>query len=208
MLITSAKRGCSFSGSLAFLALAGGLLWGNLGGLTVGALTLGRVFTTGLCAALALFVVGNFRLAWVRRGGRLAVRTLFGSETVNPETCALGISVAYGTRGGAIYTVYAADGLTRVELADFWTRGGAERGLRRLRRCFCSDEDSSRRARARARVAAEQQQWEGSVALAQQQVQAYYASGKHRRVGYWLLGGVLAYLLVMLLMAWFTGTPR
>jgi xanthosine utilization system XapX-like protein len=202
VLITWPSRRRSFSGSLAFLALAAGLLAGSIVGTT--AVTVGTVVRVALCGLIALVVLAGYRYVSVRSDGRLVARTVFGSATANSKRCALGIAAHYGARSVS-YTIYATDGVARVELADCWTRSGADRALARLNRCFCSDADSPSRARAEVLVRREQGGWESSAAIAKQQVEAYYASGRHRRVVYWVLIGLVVYVLLVLLFVWLRG---
>jgi len=133
------------------------------------------------------------------------MRSLFGHDSVDSRSCALGVSVQAGSKGST-YTVYATDGTARAELAECWSQKGAARALRRLEACFAIDRSDPRRGAVQTRVDAERQRTEATYAAARAQVDAYYQSGASRRVWYWMLGGLLIYLVVIWLYTWLTGS--
>jgi hypothetical protein len=207
MFITVPKWRCACSGPLIFLAFAVAMISVSLREAFVGGLTLRSAVFLVVSCAIGGVVLAGFRFARLRRNGRLIVRTAFGSEGVSGESCAFGISVAHGARGQPTFTVYATDRAARVNVADFWTKRGAERARVRLERCFVADPASSDRRFAQGRVEQEQGRWESDYAAAQAKVNEYYASATHKRLGYLMVGGLLVYILVMLLISWITGKP-
>jgi hypothetical protein len=205
VLLTSRRRRISFSGSLLFLGFASGTFFAAVHALAQKALTIGGVVVALLSGGLFLFVLSEFRFAWMNARGRIFVRTLFGKDAVDSKVCAFGIS-AYAGSKGTTYTVYATDGTSRAEFAQYLTKGGAQRGRRRLEACFGVESHEPERRVAKARVDAERERFEANAAAAKSQVDAYYASGAFHRVGYWAVGFVVLYLLAVSLFVWLTGS--
>jgi hypothetical protein len=166
---------------------------------------IGGVVAALVCAGLFLFILNRFRFAWMNPRGRIFVRTLFGRDAVDSTVCAFGISAEVGSKG-TTYIVYATDGTSRAEFAEYETKGGAQRGLRRLEACFGVQSHEPERRIAKARVDGERERFEANAAAAKGHVEAYCASGAFRRWGYWAVGFVVLYLLGVCLFVWLTGS--
>jgi hypothetical protein len=205
VLLTSRRRRISFSGSLIFLGFASGTSFASAYALVQKPLTIGGVVGALLSAGLFLFSLNGFRFASMNARGRIFVRTPFGRDAVDSKVCAFGISAHVGSKG-TTYTVYATDGTSRAEFAEYLTKGGAQRARRRLETCFGVESHEPERRIAKARVDGERERFEANAAAAKSHVDAYYSSGVFRRLGYWAVGFVVLYLLGVCLFVWLTGS--
>ncbi len=152
---------------------------------------------TGLGALVSLLLfglaVGDIR--WIRaRDGRLDCRMPFGRKSVDLSRCAFGVEVRYGHRSGPTYVVYATDGEARMDISDHFGVRGADRVAGRMKAFL---DESSRREPAQMRVDRERAAWEAAQASARAQVEAYYRSKGWRRMGWFILAGLVLYLAAM-----------
>lgn len=206
VLITAPGRRFSFSGSLLLQGLSFALFAAPLHALVTQGSNPGAWFGTLLGAGLSSLMLNQYRWASLGRNGRIVGRTLFGRDAVDSRTCALGIAITTGSKGGSTYTIYATDGTSRIEFAECWTRRGAESALRRLEACFGVDHRDAARRSACTRIDSERQRLEASVSSAQRHVDAYYQSGAFRRAGYLVVGFIVLYVVGISVYAWLTHT--
>jgi hypothetical protein len=152
-----------------------------------------------LLFGLVLLGLALSQLRYIRaQSAELAVTNAFGTRTAELHRVALGIRVRYGHRGMATYTVYAFDGREELELADSGSAKGAARLREKLRQALLSKQSPSDVARkAQAEVDAREALWRGHQQDAQRVVAEYYASGKWRRSGIWVVTVVVLYSLAM-----------
>jgi len=190
---------------LTFVALLGvGAVSGGRA-LRHGPLHAGAVLGFVCVLGLLLFVLSECRVVSEQPAGRLRVRRVFTSDSLDATRCAFGVSAVSSSRGGTTYRVFACDGLREVVLDERWTLSGARRSQRRLARCFIPDPESEARRVARGRVAREERRFQEQFAAAEAQVARYYASDAHKRSVYWIAGFIILYVLGMILFSWLTG---
>jgi hypothetical protein len=205
MLFTLRQSRRAFTVPVLGVAGAGSASSFALQGLFTQRISPGLVLAAGFSVVLFAVFVGEVRTLRIRRDNRLFVRSLLGGGGVNPKTCAFGISVSIGARGGSHFQVYVTDGIGYAEIVTFSSQKRAERAVRRLKECFFEVDDLAARSAAQQRVDADRRKWEANFELARAQVDAYYASGKFQRAGRWILAGIFLYVLAMLILAWLAG---
>lgn len=136
-------------------------------------------------------------LRWISSDGSdFSSRSIFKKNRSVISETALGVNVRR-TGKGSYYTVYATDGSSRFDLASAFTRSGADRTRARLEAVFFEQPAQGAALAARRQVEEREARGISQDRAAMAQVNAYYASGTHRRVGTWIAAGVLFYLIAM-----------
>lgn len=144
----------------------------------------------GIVIALAVTLYSLSLLRWIRVSGDvLSCRSIFGVGSMPVRSLALGVKVRQ-SRGHNHYTVFAFDGTRELDLADPLTGWGSQRALAKLEGLVAAFTGATGEDALAARLALQQRDAERAAgqAEAQRQVDAYYASGKHRRWGFIILG--------------------
>lgn len=153
----------------------------------------------GFLLALGLLAFSLSELRWMRaRGGRLAVRTIYGTKTAPLDEMALGVRVHHGGRGGPTYTIYALTDEHQLDLGTALTRSGSERLRARLSsQLLGGNSCTPRAARNVDRVAAREAKQADATRQAQAVVDGYYSSGGARKATLLIVGILTIYLLGM-----------
>lgn len=196
MVIGSEKSGSAYHVPLIALICSGLLVT-----FTGFEFTRGKHSEAGVGAVFALGTLAYFlsELRWMHiRDGSLCVKNVLTHSSLNLEQVALGIRVSYSTKGHHTYTIYALSGAQELKLATNGSAKRAEKTRARLTRILLAGRLDSSRAKTEEKViAAREQHWRNHEQAALSQVNAYYASGKHRRTGIWIAIIVAIYCLSM-----------
>lgn len=156
---------------------------------------------SGVLGLVLLVVLAGVAVASVRTvattGRELRVWSPFRRTALDARACAFGVRVTVGARGGVTYVVHATDGRVSADVSEHLTLRGADDAVARLEAAFVEGE-SRARARVVARTRAQREAWQRQHREAQAQVDAYYRSPAWRRAKWLVVGGVLAYVAVMI----------
>lgn len=157
MLLTLRRPAIAVFVPVSFCALGAGMVAASVERLREEP-SLGAGIGALVSAAIAAFVLGMVRVAWIR-DTELVVAGLFGRQRLVLSDAALGAEAKSSGRS-IEYEVYGTDGGERVVFFGAWSRWGAERARGRLARTFGLEDGESRRGltevkRAEAREAAQ-----------------------------------------------------
>jgi len=129
-----------------------------------------------------------------REGEQLLITNPFGTKHLNINKLALGIRVHRGSRGST-YTVYASDGGPDTDLTTTAREKGASSHRARLSALFLEGVPQAKSHTARSRIEAAEHKRKSQDAAARAYVDAYYASGKHKKIYLWVAIGVVLYVI-------------
>lgn len=167
--------------------------------------SLGAAFGALVGVSFFALMLADVTLARVV-GARFIVRTPFARHELEARSLAVSMTRQSSSRGGLRYETIAADASgARAKLGETWTERGGQRATEKLRELFEGFDDSTARRRVRAELDREKAVVDSQFAAAQAQVDAYYASPKHKRTIILLMTGVALYVIGMSLYIFLQG---